>query len=174
MRPNVRDALLRLLRSAEEPPGSDYATERGFARLLGLPKSKELDYADAVFRRIGARGFMLQLLRLILVLPLLPIAVPLFVLSRDPVARESRLCLRDPRHLPKVNRLWELTRLPPRIRLALASSSFATVHSEEMTRAMLDLAHARRLETLTVIVGLAHADEIAHYLKHLHPRTTEL
>lgn len=165
MRPEVREELRRLLEAVEVSPRSDYATERGFARLLGLPKSKELEYFDALRHRIRTGRFIGQLIGLLLALPLLPVALPLLALSQDPLAREIRACLRDPRHIPRAARLWTLTRLPPPIRLALDGSSFGALHSEEMARAMVALASRRGLKTLTVLVGLGHADEIAYYLE---------
>jgi hypothetical protein len=167
MRPEVRNALWELLEAAGAQPGSDYATERGFARLLGLPKSRELDYTDAVFRRVGARGFVGLLLKLIIALPTLPLAIPLFALSPDPVVREIRACLHNAGHIPRAMRLWTLTRLPPHIRIELEKSSFSIVHSEEMARAAMSFARERGLKSLHLLVGLGHADEIAHFLKRI-------
>jgi hypothetical protein len=161
----VREELRTMLMSAESLPQSDYATERGFARLLGLPRSKELDYTEEVFRRVGVRRMLGMVLRVAVALPLFALIGPLLALSRDPVTREIRSALQDPVHLSRIAQIWKVSRLPARIRMELVGSSFGIIHSQEMARSTLALARDNGLESLTVLVGLAHSDEIAHFLQ---------
>jgi hypothetical protein len=165
LQPEVVEQLRRLLTEGADRPSSDYATERGFARLLGLPRSKELDYMRALLRRVGVRGFIIQFGRTLVLLPLLPVAGALLAFSRDPFARAVRACLRSSEGLARAAQLWSLSHLPPRIRLELEGQTFRVLHSEEMARAMLEVARDSHLRVLTVLVGLAHADEIAYFLE---------
>lgn len=158
----VRDLLNEILEAAGS--SGPVATERAIARLLGLPKSMELDYAADVVRRVGVTGMLKQAVLILVALPLLPLVVLCWGVARHSDGRIIRDALKDPKAMGKVLPMWRAGHLPPRIEAWFHPDMFRLVHSEAMAAAAVRRACELGADRLHVLMGAAHVDEVAWFL----------
>jgi hypothetical protein len=142
---------------------SGVALERGMAKVFGLDESLDMRYSKALLQRVGIGA----LLRAALVLPLLPLAPILLLLSRDRLTKQLRQAMRDPTQIAELHAryLWE--QLPSAIRIDLdrrGGDRFRVAHSECQADVLVERAEGSGVSVMHALVGLGHEADLVYLL----------
>jgi len=171
LKKGVKEFISDKVKMCENPPHEDYVLERGFANALGLNKSKEMDYFERVYRRMGMKKMIGKFLKMIFKIPIISIRKYFYKIFGSQTIRMIYKSLDDIRYLPKVRKVYRLTEQLPmpldsELRLATGEELFV-YFSEEMARFMLNYSRRNNLRILHGIVGLGHESSVSYYLRNL-------
>jgi hypothetical protein len=168
---DVRTTIHDLVIGWDDPPRSGVALERGLAKMLGVSEAYDLRYTEAFLRRVGLRGIA----RMLLILPLLPIAPIVVRFTRDPFDRPIRTAMSDLGASRRLRALYLRCELPGRIAFDLDRVSLNRVrvaHSEAQAEAAIERAESQGVKTMHLVVGLAHENDLVFLLSDQEGRST--
>jgi hypothetical protein len=172
MRPEVRAALLDLIRGLDGP-GEGYVLEHGFGKNFDLPTDRDAGRGRNVLDEVGGRVGLSVVLRRLPLLPLIPILPLIAALSWDVMSREIGATLKDIRHLTKLREVYRLAQLPEPLATELepyAGGRFVWAMSEGMAKAMRERANANDWKIVHCVCGLTHEAQIVLALKGERPK----